>query len=341
MTRTGNVVLAFAAAAAMAVVMAGCSSPAASGSDSGAPAGSQVVVKIPDPGNSGSLAAGKKDGSFEQALAKVGARVQWTGLAGAFAPAALALNAGELDMATGSITSAVMALGQSPKFELFARAEPDGLGEGILVKNDSGIKTVDDLKGRKVAVWHGSTSEYLLLKAIEQAGLSADDVERVYLQPAESAAVFHAGQVDAWATWSTFSVPERATQPVHFLVNGDDVGSQNSAVWTVRTEFADRHPQVVRAVYEWVHKTDLDRQKNPEKYVNVFRTSGPDAYTAKAKDIAIEESRAGHEIVPIDDSALKDFDDVATFYADRGITDGVVDVREHVIDVTGIGTDHD
>ena len=338
MTRPGNVVLAFVAAAVMAVAFAGCSSPTASGADSGASEQSQVVVKIPDPGNAGSLAAGKKDGSFEKALAEVGARVQWTGLSGPFAPAALALNAGELDMSSGSITSAVMALGQSPKFRLFARAEPDGLGEGILVKDDSGIESVSDLKGKKVAVWHGSTSEYLLLKALEKEGLSPDDVERVYLQPAKSAAVFHSGQVDAWATWSTFSIPERATQPVHFLVNGEEVASQNSVIWAVRTEFADQHPEIVKAVYEWIHNADLDRQQNPEKYVNVFRTSGPDAYTADAKDIAVEESRAGHEIIPIDAKALETFDEVANFYADRGITDGVVPVGDYVIDVTKIGT---
>jgi len=331
--RLAPVALAIAAVAAMAVSLSGCSAPAASGADDA----EKVVVRIPDPGNEGSLALGKKDGSFEKALAAVDAEVKWTGSAGAFAPAALALNGGELDFATGSITSAVMALGQSPKFRIFGASAPDGVGEGILVKDDSGIEEIADLKGRKVAVWHGSTSEYLLLKAVEKAGLDPDDVERVYLPPAESAAVFHAGQVDAWATWATFSIPERASQPTHFLVNGEQVGSQNAAITAVRAEFAEQHPEIVKAVYEYVHDKDLDRKQNPEKYVNVFRDSGPDAYNAAAKKIAVDEYRVAHELNPIDEAALESFAEVARFYADRGVTDGVVDVKPWVIDVTSLG----
>lgn len=328
--RPAPVVLAIAVAAAMSVLLGGCAGPAASGADSA----EKVIVRIPDPGNEGSLALGKKDGTLAKALAEVDAEVKWTGSAGAFAPAALALNGGELDISTGSITSAVMALGQSPKFRLFGAGAPDGVGEGILVKDDSGIEEIADLKGKKVAVWHGSTSEYLLLKAVEKAGLDPDDVERVYLPPAESAAVFHAGKVDAWATWATFSIPERAAQPTHFLVNGEDVGSQNAVIAAVRAEFAEQHPEVVRAIYEYVHAKDLDRKKNPEKYVNVFRDSGPDAYSAAAKKIAIDEYRVAHELNPIDDAALESFAEVAQFYADRGVTDGVVDVKPWVIDVT-------
>lgn len=323
-------IAALALAALAAASLAGCA--AASAADSG-DAGT-VTIRIPDPGNAGSLALGKKDGSLTRALAAVGAKVEWTGTAGAFAPAALALNANELDVATGSITSAIMALGQSPSFELFAAAAPDDNGEGILVRDGSGIDTVKDLVGKKVAVWHGSTSEYLLLKALDQAGISEDAVQRVYLQPAQSAAVFHSGQVDAWATWSTFSTTERAVQHEHFLVNGKQVGSQNYSVLAVRSAFAQQHPAVVRALYDYVNAKDLDREKNPDPYINVFRTSGPDAVTGAAVKLTAQEYRASHPLQPIGAQQVADFAEVAKFYADRGITKGAVDVSKYVIDVT-------
>ncbi|MHC3412737.1 ABC transporter substrate-binding protein, partial [Streptomyces sp. DT17] len=87
-----------------------CSTSAADSGDGGP--GGTVSIRIPDPGNSGVLALGKKDGSLDRALAKGGAKVAWTGSAGPFAPAAQALNADQLDIATGSITSGITSLAQ-------------------------------------------------------------------------------------------------------------------------------------------------------------------------------------------------------------------------------------
>ncbi len=142
---------------------------ACGGTDSGTTTAGQeqVVVRISDPGNSGFLAVAKKDGSLDAALAKVNAKVKWAGDFSVFAPAAQAINAGSLDIATGSITSGVTALAVKPSFKIFATVPPDLAGEGIVVKNGSPIRSVADLAGRSVAVGHGGTSEYLLLKALQ------------------------------------------------------------------------------------------------------------------------------------------------------------------------------
>ncbi|WP_040808954.1 NrtA/SsuA/CpmA family ABC transporter substrate-binding protein, partial [Nocardia concava] len=242
------------AAIALTAVASACST--AHDSKGGA-ADAAITIRIPDPGNSGALALGKKDGSLDAALAKVGAKVEWTGTSGPFAPAAQALDNNQLDVAQGSITSAIAALAQKPGFKLFAAVAPDKVAEGILVKDSSGIKTVADLAGKKVVVWHGGSSEYLLLKALARDNVPASAVTRVYLQPNQSAAVLHSGQVDAWATWSTYSISERANSGEHFLVSGGDIGSQNYAIWAVRNEFVQQHPAVVKAFYDYLHEAGL------------------------------------------------------------------------------------
>jgi sulfonate transport system substrate-binding protein len=321
------------AAAVLTFAAAGCSS--STSSDGAAAAGSaDVVVRIPDPGNSGALALGKKDGSLAAALSAVGAKVEWTGTAGPFAPAAQELDANELDVAQGSITSALAALAQKPGFKLFAAVAPDQLGEGILVKNDSGISTIVDLAGRKVVVWHGGTSEYLLLKALAKAGVPASSVQRVYLQPAQSAAVFHSGQVDAWATWAQFSISERANTNEHFLVTGGDIGSQNYAVWAVRTAFAQEHPAVVKALYSYLHAEDLKLEQDPAAFINVFHTSGPDAVSGKALELTAADYKAGSPTSAITAADIAGFQDVAEFFAQEQVTKGVVDFKPDLIDVT-------
>ncbi|WP_241002446.1 NrtA/SsuA/CpmA family ABC transporter substrate-binding protein [Streptomyces sp. CB01881] len=329
---------ALAAAALLATTtLAACGSSAdgaKASADGGA--GADVVLRLPDPGNNGFLALGKKDGSLDRALAAVHAKVAWTGSAGPFAPAAQALSADQLDVAQGSITSAVAALAQKPGFKLFAQTAPDGVGEGILVKNHSPIKSVQDLVGRKVAVSQGGTSEYLLLKALEKNNVPADKVERVYLRADQTSGVFNSGQVDAWATWNTFSTPAIANSGAHFLATGKEVGSDNYAVWAVRNGFADKHPAVVRAFYTYLHDNGLKEKADPAAYLNVFTDSGPTAVTAAEKEVAVNVGRQGAAADVISEADTTRFSTVARFFADQKVTKQLVDVKPYLIDISAL-----
>ncbi|MFJ4186960.1 NrtA/SsuA/CpmA family ABC transporter substrate-binding protein [Kitasatospora sp. NPDC089509] len=333
--------LALAATALLAsTALAACGSTAdgAKGSAEGGAGGTtDVVLRLPDPGNNGFLARGKKDGSLDQALAAVHAKVAWTGSAGPFAPAAQALSADQLDVAQGSITSAVAALAQKPGFKLFAQTAPDGVGEGILVKNDSAIKTVQDLVGRKVAVSQGGTSEYLLLKALEKNGVPADQVQRVYLRADQTSGIFNSGQVDAWATWNTFSTPTIANAGAHFLVDGKAIGSDNYAVWAVRNGFADKQPEVVKAFYAYLRDNGLKEKADPAAYLNVFTDSGPTAVTAAEKDVAVNVGRQGAAAAAISEADTARFGTVARFFADQKVTKQLVDVKPYLIDIDKLG----
>ncbi|MFG2692433.1 ABC transporter substrate-binding protein [Kitasatospora sp. NPDC048407] len=329
--------VAVAVTAAGALALTACGS---SGSEAGRSAGGkggEVVLRVPDPGNSGFLAKGKKDGSLDRALEAVHARVVWTGSAGPFAPAAQALNADQLDVAQGSITSAITALAQKPGFKLFAQLEPDQAGEGILVKNGSPIKEVKDLIGKKVAVSQGGTSEYLLLKALEKNNIPADQVQRVYLRADQTSGVFNSGQVDAWATWGTFSIPAIANTGAHFLVDGKAVGSDNYAVWAARSGFAEQHPEVLKAFYGYLHENGAKEKADPAAYLNVFTDAGPTAVSPAEQQVAVEFGKQRAVDSPITEADIARFGVVAAFYAEQGVTKSKVDVKPYLIDINSFG----
>ncbi|MEU9339341.1 NrtA/SsuA/CpmA family ABC transporter substrate-binding protein [Streptomyces sp. NPDC048290] len=302
--------------------------------DSGSGAAPTVTVRVPDPGNSGVLAVGKKDGSLDKALAEVNAKVAWTGSAGPFAPAAQALNADQLDIATGSITSGITSLSQNPGFKFFTATAPDPVGEGILVKKDSGIDSVADLVGKKVAVNKGGTGEYLLLKALAEEDIPAEKVERVYLRADQTAAVFNAGQVDAWAVWATYSVAELGLGEARFLVDGQTIGSDNYSLTAVRTDFAEQHPDVVAALYGYLHDASVKEKQDPAAYLNVTTDAGPQALSGEAKRIQIEFTGKGSPVEPITDTDITRFEAVARFYAEQQVTTEQIDIADHLIDVT-------
>ncbi|MFF8420230.1 NrtA/SsuA/CpmA family ABC transporter substrate-binding protein [Streptomyces sp. NPDC015680] len=301
--------------------------------DSGSGAGGTVEIRIPDPGNSGVLALGKKDGSLDKALAKAGAKVRWTGSAGPFAPAAQAMNANQLDIATGSITSGITSLAQRPGFKFFTAVDPDAAGEGILVKNGSGIGSVAGLVGKKVAVNQGGTGEYLLLKALAKAGIPAEKVKRVYLRPDQTAAVFNAGKVDAWAVWATYAVAEIGSGKAHFVADGAAIGSDNYSLNAVRTGFAEQHPGVVKALYRYLHDASAKEKRDPAAYLNVFTDVGPTAVTGKAKEVQTAFTREGGTVDAIGPQDIERFEDVAGFYAEQKVTPDKVDVATHLLDI--------
>ncbi|MFI1194804.1 ABC transporter substrate-binding protein [Micromonospora sp. NPDC020750] len=331
--RTRRRFLTVATAAGLVAALVGAAGCGTSGEPADAAGGRTIEVRIPDPGNAGVLALGKKDGSLDAALSAVGARVAWTGSSGPFAPAAQAINAGQLDVALGSITSAVGALAGSPGFTLFAAAQPDPVGEGILVKGDSPIRGVADLAGRKVAVNKGGTGEYLLLRALATANVPADRVERVYLRPDQSAPAFESGQVDAWASWSTYVVSALAGG-ARLLVDGRTLGSDNATVWAVRSAFATDHPEVVRALYAYLRDKGAASQADPAPFVNVFTDAGPQSVSGRAREITIDFARRSSPVEPIGADLLARFDTVARFFVDAGVTPKKVDVAAHVLDVT-------
>lgn len=315
------------------VALTACGTSEADRGAGGSGAKATVSVRIPDPGNSGPLALGKKDGSLDKALAKAGAKVKWTGSAGPFAPAAQAMNAGQLDIATGSITSGITSLAQKPGFKFFTAVDPDAAGEGILVRNGSGIDSVADLVGKKVAVNQGGTGEYLLLKALAKAVIPADKVTRVYLRPDQTAAVFNAGKVDAWAVWATYAVAEIGSGKAHFVADGAAIGSDNYSLNAVRTEFAEQHPTVVKALYQYLHEASAKEKQNPAAYLNVFTDVGPTAVTGKAKEVQTGFTAKGGTVDPIGPEDIARFEDVAAFYAQQKVTKDRVDVAAHLIDV--------
>lgn len=292
-----------------------------------------VTVRIPDPGNSGALALGKKDGSLDKALSKAGAKVRWTGSAGPFAPAAQAMNADQLDIATGSITSGITSLAQRPGFKFFTAVDPDAAGRA----SSSGT-------GRTSARWPTSWGRRSpSTRAVPASTCCSRPSPRPASRPTRSPGSICAptrprrsstcGKVDAWAVWATYAVAEIGSGKAHFVADGAAIGSDNYSLNAVRTEFAEQHPKVVQALYQYLHEASAKEKRNPAAYLNVFTDVGPTAVTGKAKEVQTGFTAQGGTVDPIGPEDIARFEDVAAFYADQNVTEDRVDVAAHLLDV--------
>ncbi|WP_395505294.1 sulfonate ABC transporter substrate-binding protein [Ectopseudomonas hydrolytica] len=210
----------------------------------------------------GTLVLLKAKGTLEKRLAEHGVDVKWTEFPGG--PQLLeGLNVGSVDFGVTGETPPVFAQAAGADLLYVAHEPPAPTGEAILVPKDSPIKSVAELKGKKVALNKGSNVHYLLVRALEDAGLKYGDITPVYLPPADARAAFERGSVDAWVIWDPFQSAAEKQLQARTLRDGSGLVDNHQFYLATRT-YAEKNPQVIgvlveeiRGVGEWV-KGNLD-----------------------------------------------------------------------------------
>jgi sulfonate transport system substrate-binding protein len=135
-------------------------------------------------------------------------------------PILQAMSAGSLDIGNTGNAPPVFAAAGGANIKIVGALSNANSDVGLLVPKNSKVTSVSQLKGRKIAVAQGSSADYHLLYVLKQAGLTAHDVQLVYLQPAQGLAAFESGAVDAWDVWPPFIEQARLLQGARVLVAG-------------------------------------------------------------------------------------------------------------------------
>jgi sulfonate transport system substrate-binding protein len=211
----------------------------------------------------GTLVLLKARGTLEKRLAEQGVDVRWTEFPGG--PQLLeGLNVGAIDFGVTGETPPVFAQAAGADLLYVAHEPPAPTGEAILLPKDSKIQSVAELKGKKVALNKGSNVHYLLVRALEDAGLKYSDIQPVYLPPADGRAAFERGSVDAWVIWDPFQSAAEKQLQARTLRDGTGLVDNHQFYLATRT-YAEKNPQVisvlvdeVRSIGEWV-KGNLDQ----------------------------------------------------------------------------------
>jgi sulfonate transport system substrate-binding protein len=195
---------------------------------------------------SGLLAVLKAQGSLDEKLKPLGYSIKWFEFPAG--PQLLeALNADGIDFGYTGAPPPVFAQAGGVRF-VYVGAEPAGRhSEAILVKNDSALRGVSDLKGKRVALQKGSSANYLLLEALKKAGLRYEDIRPVYLPPADARAAFESGDVDAWVIWDPYYASAQQALKARTLADYSELDGPYNFYEATR-DFARQHPDVVGAI---------------------------------------------------------------------------------------------
>jgi sulfonate transport system substrate-binding protein len=198
----------------------------------------------------------KAQGVLDKALAAKNYTVSWIEFP-AGPPLLEAMNAGAIDLGFTGAPPPIFAQSSGSRVAYLA-AEPAGPhNEAIIVRADSPLKTIADLRGHTVAVTRGSGSHYLLVAALEKAGLTASDVRPVFLNPADARAAFENGKVDAWVIWDPYLAVVQQAIGTRTIADYADGIEQPYSFFLGFPEFLDAHPDIVQTVFREVLKNDV------------------------------------------------------------------------------------
>ncbi len=205
----------------------------------------------------------KGSGALEKALAPQGVKVSWHEFAAG--PQLLeALSTGAIDLGHAADAPSVFAQAAGADLLYVAYEPPAPHSEAILVPKGSPIQSVKDLKGKKVALNKGSNVHYLLVRALDDAGLKYSDIQPVYLPPADARAAFERGSVDAWVIWDPYQAAAEKQLQAHTLRDGKGL-VDNHQFYLATRNYATQHPTVINTLVEEVRAVGEWSQANPQE----------------------------------------------------------------------------
>lgn len=224
----------------------------------------------------------KQRGDLDQALKAQGIQVKWVEFPAG--PQLLeGLNVGSVVFGESGEAPPIFAQAASPNLVYVANQPAAPNAEALIVQKNSPIQSIQDLKGKRVALNKGSNVHYLLLKLLEKNQLTLQDIQVVYLPPADARAAFEKGAVDAWVIWDPFFAAAEQQIGARVLATGQNLVS-NHQFYLADRKFTEQHPEVLKTVVqqlnqttEWVktHQDDAARllEKPTALDFNILKTS--------------------------------------------------------------------
>lgn len=258
----------------------------------------------------GKLVLLKGKGSLEEKLKAAGYKVVWTEFPSG-PPLLEALNVGAIDFGNTGEAPPIFAQAAGAPIQYVAYEPPAPKGEAILVPKDSKLTSVADLKGKKIALNKGSNVHYLLVKALEKAGVKYSEVEPVFLAPADARAAFERGAVDAWVIWDPFQAAAEAATGARTLADGTGIVS-NYQFYFSSKKFLESDPRIVDLILAQL--SEVDDWAKGDIHAVADQLAPTIGLPVGVVEIALK--RQAYGIKPITDSVIADQQQVAdTFFA--------------------------
>jgi sulfonate transport system substrate-binding protein len=262
--------------------------------------------------------------SVEDAFKPLGVEVRWIDFQ--FGPPLLeAINAGSVDFGFVGDAPPIFAQAGGAGIRYVAAVKSDGNTQAIIVPQNSPIKTLADLRGKRVAFGKGSSAHNLLVAALEKAGLTWSDITPAPLAPADATAAFVKGSVDAWSIWDPYLALAELKEHARVIAFDKDVHKPN-AFYIAGADFVKKYPELVARLNAVFASEGRWADDHHEEVAQA---------QAQATGVDIEAirrfvDRSNYRVVPVDEEVIRAQQAVADRFARLGLIPKPVNVSDIV-----------
>jgi sulfonate transport system substrate-binding protein len=271
----------------------------------------------------GVLVIARQQATLEKHFAPQGVGVTWVEFSSG-PPMLEAMNVGSVDY--GAVGDSPPVFAQSAGANIvYAAGQPITNGQGILVQAASPIRTIADLRGKRVGFTKGSSAHNIVVQTLEKAGLGYGDITPVYLTPPDAGPAFANGSIDAWAIWDPYFAIGETKQNGRILVNASEITKTNS-FYIANRDFAKNHGATLQQI--------IDVTSSTAKWAETHRdevAKSLSAVTGIPLDIQIvAANRSSFAVGPVTDDIVATQQGVADRFFKLGLIPRPVVVRDAV-----------
>src|SRR3984893_6492249 len=271
----------------------------------------------------GVLVIARQQSTLENHFKPLGIEVKWVEFSSG-PPMMEAMNVGSIDYGAVGDSPPVFAQAAGAAI-VYAAGQPVTNGQGILVPPNSAIRTIAELKGKRVGFTKGSSAHNVVVQTLEKAGLTYADITPVYLTPPDAGPAFANGSIDAWSIWDPYFAMGETKQNGRILVNASEITKSNS-FYVANRDFARNHGPVLQQIVDVTTSAANWAETHRDEVARSLS-----AITGIPLDIqTIAANRASLAVEPITDDVIATQQGVADSFFKLGLIPKQIAIRDIV-----------
>ena len=272
----------------------------------------------------GSLVILRRQGTLEALFGPKGVTVAWVEFTSG-PPLLEALNAGAVDFGATGDTPPIFAQAAGADL-VYVGAQPVlGDNQAIIVRDGGPVRTLADLRDRRVAYTRGSSAHNVVVQALAKAGLQPSDIQSVPLQPADAGAAFRTGAIDAWAIWDPFLAIAQQDPATRVLAQATEVAPSNS-FFLARRAWAAASPEQVTALLDAINAAAAWAAASPDALAELMTQVTGVPLAAQR----VAAPRGVYAVQAMGDTVIAQQQGIADTFARLRIIPARIDVRQAV-----------
>jgi sulfonate transport system substrate-binding protein len=271
----------------------------------------------------GVLVVARQLAALENHFRPAGIEVKWVEFSSG-PPMMEAMNVGSIDYGAVGDSPPVFAQAAGGAI-VYAAGQPITNGQGILVPQNSAIRSIADLKGKRIGFTKGSSAHNIVVQTLEKAGLTYSDITPVYLTPPDAGPAFANGSIDAWSIWDPYFAIGVVKQNGRILVNASEITKTNS-FYIANRDFAKNHGPILQQIIDVTTSTAAWAETHRDEVAKALS-----AVTNIPLDIqTIAANRSAFRVGPITDDIIATQQGVANRFFQLGLIPKQIVIRDIV-----------